>query len=192
MKTATSHASENLSSPGHAAYRKDVKMDERAPRASTSSARAQEGAGNDWAPWNLLTDIARQQFALASEITSTLYRGRENLRRIQQETAHEASVRHGDAAAKLFGQSEPSDLLLIQSELLGGDLQSAGQYWQQLATAAMQTQGEVMASMTRMFDSEKDAGVKAVLEVFHAAVPAMPSSFFVTESGRQGEQQHHS
>lgn len=119
-----------------------------------------------------------------------MYRGIENFRRIQQETAHQASVRHGDAAEKLFGPCQPSDLLPIQAELLRGDLQSAGQYWQQLMAAAMETQREMVASMGRMLDSEKGGGVKSALDVFQATIPALASSFFVTGSNRQSEQQH--
>ncbi len=192
MSTATSHTSENLSSPSHATYRKDVKMNERTSRPSPTSSRAHEDAGNDRTPWNFLADIGRQQLAVATKITSAMYRGSENLRKIQQETAHQASVRHGEAAEKLFGHCQPSDVLPIQSELLRGDLHSASQYWQQLMAAAIQTQTEMMASMSRMFDSGNGAGVKSALEVFQTSIPAMASSFFVTEYHRQDEQRHHS
>ena len=192
MSTATSHTSENLSSPSHATYRKDVKMNERTSRPSPTSSRAHEDAGNDRTPWNFLADIGRQQLAVATKITSAMYRGSENLRKIQQETAHQASVRHGEAAEKLFGPCQPSDLLPIQSELLRGDLQSAGQYWQQLMAAAMQTQGEMVASMSRiMLDSQKGGGVKSALDVFQATIPALASSFFVTGFNRQDEQQQY-
>jgi hypothetical protein len=105
-------------------------MNERISRASSTSSRAREDSGNDRTPWSFLADIGRQEFAVATESTSAMYRGIENFRSIQQETAHQASVRHGDAAEKLFGPCQPSDLLPIQAELLHDDLQSAGQYWQ--------------------------------------------------------------
>ena len=192
MRTATPRTSENLSSPPHATNRKDVKMNERTSRASSTSSRAREDSGNEQTPWSFLADISRQQLAVATESTSAMYRGIENFRRIQQETAHQASVRHGDAAEKLFGSCEPSDLLPIQAELLRGDLQSAGQYWQQLMAAAMETQREMVASMGRMLDSEKGGGVKSALDVFQATIPALASSFFVSGSNRQSEQQHDS
>lgn len=47
-----------------------------------------------------------------------------------------------------------------------------------------------MTSMSRMIDSENNAGVKSALEAFQATVPALASSFFVTGSNRQSEQQH--
>ena len=196
MNTATprtsERTSENLSSPPHTTYRKDVKTNERTPRASSTSHRAHEDSGNDRTPWNFLADIGRQQLAVATESTSAMYHGFENLRRIQQETAHQASVRHGEAAEKLFGPCQSSDVLSIQAELLRGDLQSAGQYWQQLMAGTMQMQSEMVASMSRMLDSEKGAGVKSALEVFQANIPALASSFFVTGSDRQSEQQHDS
>lgn len=190
MSTATPHTSENLSSSSHAGYRKDVKKNERSSGASLTSDRTHEESGSERTPLNFLADSSRQQLAVAAEIASVMCRGRESLRRIQQETAHQASVRYGEAAEKLFGPCQPSDVWPIQSELLRGDLQSAGQYWQQLMAAAMQTQREMMASMNRMIDSEKGGGVKSALDVFQAAIPALASSFFVPGSNRQSEQQH--
>jgi len=159
--------------------------------ASTTSSAAYENSGNVQTLWDFLADMSRQQLAAATESASAIYRGSENLRRIQQETAHEASVRHGEAAEKLFGHCQPSELLAIQSELLRDDLQSAGQYWQQLAVAAMQTQKEMMTGMSRMLNAENGGGVKLPLDIFQATLPAL-GSFFVTGSNRQSEQQHDS
>lgn len=160
--------------------------------ASRASSLACEKSGNDRTVLDFLSDLSRQQLAVLTQSTSALYRGSENLRKIQQDTAHQASVRHGEAAQKLFGHCQPADLLPIQSELLRSDLQSAGEYWQQLMVAAMQTQRELMTSMSRMLDGEKDGGLKLPLDVFQAAIPALASSFFVAGSNRQTLQQQDS
>jgi Phasin protein len=118
--------------------------------------------------------------------------GNENMRKIQQDAAHDASARHREAAAKLFGQCQPSDILPIQSELMRSDLQGASQYWQQLTVVAMQTHREMMASFSQMLENEKSGGVKSALDAFQASIPALASSFFVVGSNRQSEQQHDS
>jgi Phasin protein len=190
MSTTTSRTSGNSSSRPHTTSRKDSAESERTPRASSASGRSIENFGNDRTVWNFLAEIGRQQFAVAAECTSAMYRGSENLRKIQLETAHEASVRHGQAAEKLYGHGHASDVLPIQSELLRSDLQSATQYWQQLMVAAMQMQREMMASMSHMLENEKGDSVKSALDALQANVPAMASSFFVNGSNRQDEQQH--
>jgi hypothetical protein len=145
-----------------------------------SSYSSHEAAGNELAPWNFLSELGRQQLALATESASALYRSNESLRKIQQEAAHEASVRHAEAAHKLFSPCEPAELLSLQSELLRTDMQCVSQYWQQLATATMQAQREMMSNMSHLLDSEASgSGIKSALEAFQAAIPAMamPGNF---------------
>ncbi|MEO5659920.1 MAG: phasin family protein [Polaromonas sp.] len=194
MSSASTRTSQTVSSPPEdSSARKAMKMNGKASRTSSASASTREAVGNLPTPWTFMADISRQQLAVATEMTSILLRGRENMRKIQQEAAHDASVRHGDAAETLYGPCEPSDLLPIQAELLKDNFQSASQYWQQLTSVAMQTQRDMMTSMSRMFESENGAaGVKSALEAFQATVPALASSFFVTGSNRQSEQQHDS
>ena len=132
------------------------------------------------APWSLLTELGRQQLALATESIGAMYRAREVVRAVQQQAAHEASVRHAETARKLCAPCAPADILALQSELLRGNIQSAGQYWRQLSDVAMQTQFEMMASMSHLLDGEAGAGVKSVLQAFQAATPPLVNSFFVT------------
>lgn len=95
------------------------------------------------------------------------------MRKIQQKTAHEASVRHAKAAHKLLSPCQPAELLSIQSELLCTDMQSAGHYWEQLASATMQAQREMMASITHLLDNELDAGMKSTMQALRTAMPVM-------------------
>jgi hypothetical protein len=134
-------------------------------------APAQEGAGADRAPLNLLTDLGRRQFSLATESMGALLRGSEAMRKIQQQTA----------AQKLHEPCEPADLLAIQSDLLRLNLQGATQYWQQLTANALKTQVEMMGCASRLLDAESGNGIKPVLETWQAAMasPAtqVPAAF---------------
>jgi hypothetical protein len=156
---------------------------------TTQTASAVEAAGADLNVWNMLLDLGRQQLAVTTENTSAVFRGGEAMRKIQQDAAHQASVHHAEAAQKLRACScQPADLLAIQSELLRIDMQGAGQYWQQLASVALQTQIDMMTSVSRLFDDEAGGGVKSALGVFQAAIPPMANSFFVSRSSESDEQ----
>lgn len=139
---------------------------------AASSREAANSAGSEPAsPWNFLADLNRRQLALAAESMSALCRGSEALRGIQQDAAHEASVRHADMAQKLLEPCQPADLMSMQSELLRFGLQSASRYWQQLATQMMQTQVDMMSSVSHLLDSEKGG---------RAQLP-LASSFFMLD-----------
>jgi Phasin protein len=156
---------------------------------TTQTTPAAAASGTDLNPWNMLADLARQQLAVTTENTGAIFRGSEAMRKIQQDAAHQASVHHAEAAQKLRAcTGQPVDLLAIQSELMRIDMQGAGQYWQQLASAALQTQIEMMTSVSRMFDDEAGGGVKSALVVFQAAIPPMANSFFVSRSNASDEQ----
>lgn len=132
------------------------------------------------APWNLLTEFGRQQLAVAAQSASAMYRAREVIRAVQQQAAHEASVRHAQTARRLCAPCAPGDFLALQSELIRGNIQGASQYWQQLSDLALQTQLEMMASMSHVLDGEAGVGVKSVLQAFQAATPPLVKRFFAT------------
>jgi hypothetical protein len=116
------------------------------PEATTTTAAA-------LAPWNLLSDLGRQQFALATESACAMFRGSEAMRKVQQEAAHHSSEHHEAAAQKLRGPCAPAELLAIQSDLLRFDMQEAAQYWQQMADAALKAQLEMMGCASQMFNA---------------------------------------
>jgi hypothetical protein len=165
--------------------RKETRMNTQ----TTQNTPATAASGTDLNVWSMLADLARQQLAVTTESTSAICRGSEAMRRIQQDAAHQASVHHAQASQKMRASScQPADLLAIQAELLRVDMQDAGQYWQQLASAALQTQIDMMTSVSRMFDDEAGGGVKSALGVFRAAIPPMANSFFVSRSSESDEQ----
>ena len=142
-------------------------------KAKDSTAR--RGASN---PPNFLSELGRHQLALAVDGTTALCRGSEALRKIQQDAAHEASVFHEETAQRLFVSCQPAELVAIQSELLRFTMQSAGKYWQQIAASAMQTQVEMIKSVTHVLEREKDTGTKSPMQVLQSFKPPLASSFF--------------
>jgi hypothetical protein len=112
-------------------------------------------------------DCARQQAVVVAESACAMFRGFEAMRKIQEEAAHQASLRHSEAAQKLRGSCQPADLMAVQSELLRFDIDAAGRYWQQLAAAAFEMQTEIVGCASHLIDSE------AMLEGSSAALDAM-------------------
>lgn len=148
-----------------------------AKTSRNAAPRKPKDTGNGAIPGNFLADLGRQQLAATTDAACAMFRGSEAMRAIQQQVAHEASLRHQAAAQKLHGSCAPADLLAIQSDLLRFDLQGATQYWQQLATAALQSQIEMMASASHLLTDEQNGGWKSALENFQA-VMASGNRFF--------------
>lgn len=131
------------------------------------------GTGTGATPWNLMVDFGRQQFAVSTEATSLMFRGTEAMRKIQQQAAHEASLRHHAALQKLQTDSDPGDLLAVQTELLRLDVEQASRYWQQLARTAMQTQMEILGCAGQLFAGRSDETVRSVTQAFQRSMPDM-------------------
>ena len=137
------------------------------------SAANQETGGHheQQAAWNFLTDMSRRQLALASEGISALFRGSEVMRGIQRDAAHETAAYHADVARKLRAPCQPGDLMALHSELMSFGLQSAGKYWQQLGAQMMQTQVDMMTSVSQLLEADKAGPVPLPL----------PGSFFMLD-----------
>lgn len=106
-------------------------------------------------PWDWAGEFGRQQMAVASEGACALFRGFESLRRIQEQAAHAAAERHAVAAQKIRQpSSSPTDLALLQAEVLGEDLACAARYWQDLAGAVLEMNTEIFNCATHLVDTE--------------------------------------
>lgn len=97
----------------------------------------------DLAAWN---DLPRQQLAAATQACCAMFRGFESIRRVQQKTAHQALAHHQVIAEKLKEPCHPMDLVAMQAEMVRFDLQGAAMYWQQLASAMLEMQRELLGS----------------------------------------------
>ena len=186
MTPHTPHTASKSSDPSYATARKESLMNPK-PSHPTS---AHEVFGSDLPHLNCLTGLTHRQLSVASENASALYHGSEALRKIQLDTAHEASVRYAKAAKKLLTPCQPAELLAFQTELLRADMQSASQYWQQLTAAMLQTQREIMTNASHLINNE-NGGVNSVMEAFQASIPAMTNSFFVPRSANADEKRQH-
>lgn len=102
-----------------------------------------------------------------------MFRGFEAMRKIQEEAAHLASVRHAEAADKLRSNCKPADLMGVQSELLRFDFDAAGRYWQQLGAAALEMQAEIMDCATHLIDNETVLEGSSNLNAMRFRIPAM-------------------
>ena len=185
MTSQTPRHDPNLSGSASASSRKESMVTLRKPGRSSAAPALTSGLDS----WHVLTELGRQQMAAATLSTSALCRGSETLRKVQQEMAHEASLRHAQAAKKLASPCQPTDMIELQSELLRSNMQSATQYWQQLLEVALQTQREMMESMVGLLDSKSDGGMKSAMEAFQSIIPPMATSFFAPShhEGAPGE-----
>jgi len=115
--------------------------------AKTSRTTANETtASASLAPLGLLADLPRQQLALMTQSASALMRASESVRKVQQQAAHRASAQHQEVAERLRGPCDFNELMAIQTELLRFNLQEATQYWQQIATAALKAQADLVGT----------------------------------------------
>lgn len=115
-------------------------------------------AATDWA-----TDFTRQQMVVASEGACAVFRGFQAMRGIQEQAAQEAAARHAAGIEKLRVAATPLELLSVQGELLRSDLQSATQYWQQLAGVAMEMNTELFGCTAHLVDTEDVFGAARLL-----------------------------
>jgi len=95
---------------------------------SKESSVKREVASNDQSVFNMLTELGRHQLALAVEGTGALYRSSEDLRKIQHETAREASAFHQNIIQRLFKPCQPDELLAIQTEFMRFSLVNASKW----------------------------------------------------------------
>jgi hypothetical protein len=125
-----------------------------ATRTSRSLAPAKAQNMEARAPADWMGEWSRQQMAVASEGASTVYRGFETLRRIQEQAAHAAAERHAAAAQKLRKPESGIDLAFVQGELLRDDVTAAAKYWQDLASAVIEMNSELMSCASKLVDTE--------------------------------------
>ncbi|MBC5763936.1 phasin family protein [Ramlibacter albus] len=110
-------------------------------------------------------EFPRQQAAVACEAACAVFRGFEAIRKVQEQAAHQAQVRHAAAAEKLRRPVKPAELFALQADLARFDMEAALRYWQSLAAAAVEMQTDVAGCCTHLVDAGK------VLETAHSLEP---------------------
>ena len=132
------------------------------------------------APLGAWSDLGRQQFAMAADGACALFRGFEALRKVQERAAHEAAQRHARAAERLRSPCEPAELMAIQSDLLGFDLQGASRYWRDLTAATLEMQTELAGCAGRLVDSSTVLEAASALDAVE-----VPATWPFTAGGRK-------
>ncbi|NPC54099.1 phasin family protein [Caenimonas soli] len=124
----------------------------------------------------MLTDLPRKQLELVTRSATAVYRGSETLRKIQLQAAHRASVHHEEAAEKLRGPCDLGEIMAIQADLLRFNVQEAVHYWQQLASAALKTQVDLVGSAGRALDTGAEPSLEALQQAFAASLDGSAES----------------
>jgi hypothetical protein len=125
-----------------------------ATRTSRSLAPAKPHNVEARAPADWMGEWSRQQMAVASEGACTVYRGFEAVRRIQEQAAHAAAERHAAVAQKLRKPESSVDLAFVQGELVREDMTAAAKYWQDLASAMIEMNTELLTCASKLVDTE--------------------------------------
>lgn len=141
-------------------------MSARSPRSSTAG----DVATDPSSAANMLADLPRRQLAMLSQSASVLYRGSEVVRQLQQQAAQRASEHHQEAAEKLRDSRDLNEMMAIQAELLRFNLQESAQYWQQLATAMLKVQAEMISGAGQVLDSGAEPTLDALQRSFEATL----------------------
>jgi phasin family protein len=123
----------------------------RSPASRTTGTRsAPASASTDTASQDTAAvNFAQEQMQAAITLADLVFKGAEDIRRVQLEAAHHAHERHEKALAEVSSAANPTELLKLQAELLRDDLETAGQYWQQITAACAHLQTEAMSLMAR-------------------------------------------
>lgn len=109
----------------------------------TSGGPAAQPGGAGIPGWN---DIPRQQLAATAQACCAVFRGVEAIGRVQQKAAHHALARHQVVAERLKEPCQPLELLALQAEMVRFDMQGATLYWEQVASAVVTMQQELLGS----------------------------------------------
>lgn len=87
----------------------------------------------------------REGLAQVAQGTSTLLQGAQAFQQVQLQMLQRMALVHEQAAEKLRSASSPSEVVALQGQLLVQGWQQAMQYGQELMTASMKVQGEMLA-----------------------------------------------
>lgn len=137
---------------------------------STRTVATAHGSNDALAPLDWLADLPRRQLELMARSASSLLRGSEAIRTIQQHAAHRARSRHESAAERLRASRDIGEMMAIQAELMQSNLQEAAQYWQQLATTAFKAQVDLVGGTTEALQTGSEPTLEALQQAFAASL----------------------
>jgi hypothetical protein len=109
---------------------------------------------------NLMSEQARQQLAMASEVSCVMCRAAEALQQIQQHATQRAALRYQQVADQIRSAHTPAEVMAIQATLMTSGMQEVAQYMQDMTTATLRIQSTLMEAR-RGQDSAAMAGQSA-------------------------------
>jgi hypothetical protein len=142
-------------------------MSTRNSRGSSDAASSSDSAA---ASMNMMADLQRRQFAMLSRSASALYRASEAVRQLQLNSAQRASQQNQEAAERLRDSRDLSEMMAIQNELLRFNLQESANYWQQLTTAVLRIQSEMISGAGEVLDPGAEPTLDALQRAFAATL----------------------
>jgi hypothetical protein len=123
--------------------------------------------------WNFFSAPGQEPYALIMKTAGTWFRSGEVL----QQAAHQALTAYQAAAQKPRAANTPAVLLGIQPELLSLYMEGPLQYWQQMATAGVQAQIEIMACINHLLTGQSAASLEMVPDNSKPALRASEKAF---------------
>ncbi len=147
---------------------------------NSPSSSADDAQAAAWTPMNILADLPRKQLELMARSATAVFRGSEAMRKVQQQAAHRATLHHEEAAQKLHGPCDISEVWAVQLDLLRFNMQEAAQYWQQLASTALKVQVEMVGSAGEALDTGAEPSLEALQQAFAASLDGGPAKTATT------------
>lgn len=88
----------------------------------------------------MMSEQAKQQMVMASEVSSVMCRAAEALQQIQQHVTQRAALRYQQIAEQMRNANTPTEMMAIQSSMMSQGMQEVAQYMQDMTTAALRIQ----------------------------------------------------
>ena len=131
----------------------------------------------------LMSEQARQQLVMASEVSSVMCRAAEALQQIQQHMTQRAALRYQQMAEQIRGAQSPAEMVAIQSTLMASSMQEAAQYLQDMTQATLRIQSLMLNH------SHAQEGAQMAGQAASAAMSAWQSAMGAG-NGSQAAQHH--
>ncbi len=154
-------------------------MPSRSPRSHADDSQRQQQDTQA-----MMSEQARQQLVMASEVSSVMCRAAEALQQIQQHATQRAALRYQQVAEQIRQAQSPAEVMAIQSTLFTAGMQEVAQYMQDMTTATLRMQSLVMD--TRRTQEGATMASQTASAAFSAWQQAMSGA-----NGLGGQSAHH-
>lgn len=103
-------------------------------------------------------DPTRESLAQVAQGTSSLLQGAQAFQQVQMQMLQRMALVHQQAAEKLRAATSPSELVALQGQLMVQGWQQAMQFGQELMTASMKVQSEMLGKAGQQQPSAANNG----------------------------------